>query len=148
MKSSTPACPAIALAALLTLAAAHSARASVVEIAVTGITEARGHVRVDLCTRATFLKEDCPFSGAAPARPGETLVRIVGVPPGEYAAQAFQDRDDSGKLKQNLIGVPLEPVGFSNDAPIRLTGPRYKDAAFTVVHQVERITLRLRRLFK
>ncbi len=130
------------------LAIAGAARAAVVEIAVTGVAEARGHVHVDLCTRETFLKRDCPYEGAAPARPGETMVRIAGVPPGEYAAQAFQDRDDDGKLKQNLIGVPLEPVGFSNDAPIHLTGPRWKEAAFAVVHQVERITLKLRRLFR
>lgn len=137
----------IVLAAMIT-SMASAAHAAEVEIAVTGVAEARGHVHVDLCTRATFLKDDCPFSGAARATPGETLVRIDGVPPGEYAAQVFQDRNDNGKVDQNFLGVPLEPVGFSNDAPIRLTGPRFKDAAFAVVRRVERITLRLRRLFK
>ena len=123
-------------------------RAAIVEIAVTGVTDARGHVHVDLCTQSTFLKRDCPYAGAAPAIPGETVVRIAGVAPGQYAAQVFHDRNDDGKVEQNILGVPTEPIGFSNDAPIHLTGPRFRDAAFAVVRGVEHITLRLRRLLR
>lgn len=131
-------------AALAALALAGPARATIVEIAVTGVAEARGHVRVELCTRETFLTQDCQYQGAAPAQVGATVVRIE-APPGIYAAQAFQDVTDQGVVHQNFLGVPRERVGFSNDAPVRLRGPRFKDAAFSVGDAVERITLRLRR---
>jgi len=133
-------------AATLAAALGAPAHAAMVEVAVTGIAEARGHVRVELCTRETFLTEACQYQGAAPAEVGATVVRIAEVPPGVYAAQAFQDVTDQGVVHQNLLGVPRERVGFSNDAPIRLRGPRFKDAAFLVGDEVQRITLRLRRL--
>jgi uncharacterized protein (DUF2141 family) len=131
---------------LATLAPAAPAAAAIVEVAVTGVAEARGHVRVELCTRDTFLTEACPYQGAAPAKVGATLVRVE-APPGVYAVQAFHDETDQGVIHQNLLGVPRERVGFSNDAPVHVRGPRFKDAAFMVGDEAERITLRLRRLF-
>jgi uncharacterized protein (DUF2141 family) len=141
----------VLLGVAATLAAATAgapAHGAVVEVAVTGVTEARGHVRVELCTRDTFLTQDCVYQGAAPAEVGATVVRIAEVPPGVYAAQAFQDVTDQKVVHQGLFGIPRERVGFSNDAPIRLRGPRFKDAAFVVGDDVQRITLRLRRLFR
>src|SRR5579859_5200273 len=132
---------------LAALAIATPAVATSVEVAVTGVARARGHVRVELCTRDTFLTQDCRYQGAAPAEVGATVVQIPEVPPGVYAAQAFQDETDQGVIHQNFLGVPRERVGFSNDAPLHLRGPRFKDAAFPVGDEVKRITLRLRRLF-
>ncbi len=71
----------------------------------------------------------------------------VEAPPGEYAVQAFHDDTDQGVIHRNLLGLPRERIGFSNDAPLHVRGPRFKDAAFSVGAEVERITLRLRRLF-
>ena len=133
-------------AAAAALALGSAAHASLVQIAVTGVSDPRGHVRVELCTRDTFLTSSCPYQGVAPATPGQTLVTIE-APPGEYAVQAFHDETDEGVVHQNLLGIPREKIGFSNDAPIRLSGPRFRDAAFSVGATVERITLRLRRLF-
>jgi uncharacterized protein (DUF2141 family) len=140
----------VALGAMLValgLVAAAPSRAALVEIAVTGVAEARGHVRVELCTRDTFLKESCPYQGAAPATPGATLVKISNVPPGEYAVQAFHDESDQGVVHQNLLGIPRERIGFSNDAPLHISGPRFKDAAFSVGDEAKRVTLKLRHLF-
>ena len=136
-----------ALALVGAMLAAGAAHASVVEIAVTGIVEARGHVRVQLCTKDTFLKPSCPYEGSAPATVGATLVKIDSVEPGEYAVQAFHDESDQGVVHQNFFGVPRERIGFSNDAPVRLRGPRFKEAAFSVGHEMARITLRVRHLF-
>jgi uncharacterized protein (DUF2141 family) len=139
---------AASAAAGLALLAAANARAAMVEVAVSGVERARGQIRVELCTRETFLKPDCPYNGAAPAQVGSTVVRISDVPPGEYAVQAFHDENGSGTLEQNFLGVPKEPVGFSNDAPVGLHGPRFKDAAFSVERDVERISLKLRRFLR
>jgi uncharacterized protein (DUF2141 family) len=124
------------------------ARAAIVHIAVTGVTQARGHVRVELCTRETFLTNDCPYQGQAPAVVGSTLVTVSDVPPGQYAVQAFHDVTDHGVVHQNLLGIPKESIGFSNDAPLRLRGPRFSDAAFFVGREAQSITLKLRRLFR
>jgi uncharacterized protein (DUF2141 family) len=59
----------------------------------------------------------------------------------------FDDDTDAGVIHQNLLGVPREAVGFSNDAPLHLSGPRFSEAAFQVRTSAARITLKLRQLF-
>jgi len=123
------------------------AHAALVEVAVTGVHDTHGHIRVDICTRDTFLKDSCPFSGEAQATLGSTVVTVAGVPPGEYAVQAFHDETDQGVIHQNALGIPRESIGFSNNAPLHIHGPRFNDASFWVDHNIERITLKLRKVF-
>lgn len=143
-----PRLAALSLLALGCVPVSAVAHAAMVQIAVTGVTEARGHVRVELCTKDTFLTNDCPYQGQAPAVVGSTLVTVADVPPGQYAVQAFHDVTDQGVVHQNVLGIPKESIGFSNDAPLRLRGPRFRDAAFFVGHEAQSITLKLRRLFR
>jgi uncharacterized protein (DUF2141 family) len=115
------------------------ARAATVEVDVGNVKRAGGHVRATLCTEATFLKSDCAYEASAPAQVGETAVTFTGVAPGRYAAQVFDDDTDAGKVHQDKLGVPREGVGFSNDAPIHVKGPRFHDAAFDVGQETVRV---------
>ncbi len=90
-----------------------------------------GHVRVDICTEATFLKDACPYSGSALAVKGVTTVTVEGVPPGAYAAQVYHDRNDDHMVNRGRFGIPLEEIGFSNNASIGLHGPKWVKAAFS-----------------
>jgi uncharacterized protein (DUF2141 family) len=113
-------------------------------VVVTGVSAPGGHVRVDVCSRSEFLRE-CRYSGSAPAKSGATTVEVRDLPPGVYAVQAYDDRNDNDKVDRNLIGLPTEAVGFSNDAPVSFKGPSFKDAAFTYRGGDQSISLRLRR---
>jgi uncharacterized protein (DUF2141 family) len=103
-----------------------------IEVVVWNIRKSLGHVRVAICTSLTFADahKSCPYHGAAPAHAGMTTVIVPDVPAGTYAAEVYQDEDDRDSLKRGALGIPLEGVGFSNDVAIRLTPPRFWDAAF------------------
>jgi uncharacterized protein (DUF2141 family) len=123
----------LAGAVLLVVAAwSQSAAAAQVTVTITGVRDGRGVVRVAICPHADFLQPRCPYVGLAPAAPGAIRVVINGVPPGVYAAQAFQDANDNGILDRNWLGFPKEGIGFSHNAPMRFGPPAFKDAAFTV----------------
>lgn len=100
------------------------------QIVVWNLRKAIGTVRVAICTQSTFLKADCPWEAVVPASNHVATVTIPALPPGVYAAQVFQDENDNHKVDRNVLGVPKEGVGFSNDAPIKLKAPSFKDAAF------------------
>jgi uncharacterized protein (DUF2141 family) len=51
---------------------------------------------------------------------------------GEYGLVAFQDIDKNKDLKTNFVGFPKEPIGFSNDAKIKLGPPDFEDAKVKV----------------
>ena len=128
------------------LAAASAEPVATVRIVVEGVRNDRGHVRIDLCTRETFLTGDCRWHVAASAKAGRLLVDISDVPPGVYAAQAFHDERDLLRVERGGLGLPKEGVGFSRDAPILLGPPRFARAAFTVTAAGGSTTLRLRYL--
>lgn len=58
------------------------------------------------------------------------LAEFDSIPYGQYAISMYHDEDDDGKLKTNLIGMPVEGVGFSNNVRPKLGPPSFKDAAF------------------
>jgi len=45
---------------------------------------------------------------------GRDLYQIEDVPPGEYALLVYYDENNNGKIDKNFIGIPKEPLGFSN----------------------------------
>jgi len=114
-----------------------------VEVAVTGVKLAKGKVRVSICDQATFLKE-CRWNAAAPAVQGTTIVTVRNLPPGRYAAQAFHDKNDNDKVDRGLFGIPLEGVGFSRDAKIRMSPPKWDEAVFDHGRSDQRIGFALR----
>ena len=118
----------------------HAAR---LDVELTGVENGRGLVRVAICTPETFTTKHCPFSGAAPARPGSVVVSVDGIPPGRYAVQAYHDEDGNGRLRRGLFGVPSEAIGFSRDARVTLSAPPFEDAAIEVAEPATAIRLRL-----
>jgi uncharacterized protein (DUF2141 family) len=135
----------LAVLAILALApAAHAEEGGTLEVAVTGLKDSAGTVRVAVCTRTEFLQPRCGHDASAPARAGTTVVQVPNVPPGVYAVQAYQDSNNNGRIDRNFFGLPTEGIGFSNDAPMRFGPPRFDDAAVQVGPRGGRISFALR----
>jgi uncharacterized protein (DUF2141 family) len=129
----------ICVAAMPSLAWAAS-----VQVTVQGVRNGHGSVLVALCTSAEFLRPHCAWKASTPAAAGTVTLRIDGVPPGTYAAQAFHDENGNGRLDRSLLGLPEEGMGFSRDAPMRMGPPRFEDAAFQVAPSGTAVALHLR----
>jgi uncharacterized protein (DUF2141 family) len=120
---------AAAATAALTLPA-HAAPADVT-VKVVGIETVKGSMMV-------ALYDETSWSGAAVARArvavnGKTVTLTLHAPaPGRYGIKMFQDVNGNGEMDTNFVGMPTEPVGFSNDAPINFGPPAFRDAAFDV----------------
>ncbi|HUA34600.1 MAG TPA: DUF2141 domain-containing protein [Candidatus Binataceae bacterium] len=53
------------------------------------------------------------------------------IPTGTYAIALFHDAKMTGKMAKNLIGIPQEGYGFSNDCkPHALSAPTFQECAF------------------
>lgn len=60
---------------------------------------------------------------------GRVAYRIDGLPPGEYALLVHFDENGNDQIDKNFIGVPTEPLGFSNQYQPK-GPPSYSRAAF------------------
>ena len=126
--------PARRLSALAALIVPATALAGDLTIEVSGVTRDRGRVYVAVYDRA----ETFPISGRQLV--GQILdpadrrltVHFKDLPPGEYAAVAFQDSNGNGKLDKNFLGIPKEPYGFSNGARGTAGPPKFSAAAVTL----------------
>jgi outer membrane protein len=62
---------------------------------------------------------------------------LTNVPAGEYALMVYHDENENRGMDKNFIGIPTEPLGFSNN--YRPKGPpSYTRAAFTVTQDQQR----------
>ncbi len=57
-------------------------------------------------------------------------VRLDGLAAGVYGAMVFQDLNLDGKMNFNMLGIPTEPYGFSNDSRGLFGPPAWSNAAF------------------
>jgi uncharacterized protein (DUF2141 family) len=119
---------------LAALAAAAAGSAQAADLTVTfETTEARGLVMAALYASEADYDLNKPASAqAAPAAGATAVVTFKGLAPGRYAIKSFQDLNGDGKLSSNPLGMPTEPFGFSNNAPVRMAAPSWAETVFEV----------------
>lgn len=55
-----------------------------------------------------------------------------GIPQGTYAVMVFHDENGNGKLDENLVGMPKEGYGASNNPPKKMRPPTFDEAKFSL----------------
>jgi uncharacterized protein (DUF2141 family) len=85
-------------------------------------------------------KIDVPAAGA------EHVVVFDNVPYGLYAVAVRHDENGNGKLDTNILGMPKEGVGTSNNPKSRFGPPSFEDASFTLDKSTMELTVNLRYL--
>jgi len=132
---------ALLLALLSSAAASHAADLS---IKVDGARGDGGSVKIALFDSADrFLKRPL-HSASAPVRDGGATFALKDLAAGQYAIAAYHDANDNGKLDQNMMGIPVEATGFSNDALGNMGPPAFESARIDLPQggSAIRITLR------
>jgi uncharacterized protein (DUF2141 family) len=61
---------------------------------------------------------------------GHAFCDFSGIASGTYAVSVFHDENSNGKMDTNLMGIPREGVGASNNAKGHFGPPKFVAAAF------------------
>jgi uncharacterized protein (DUF2141 family) len=132
-----------ALFASALAAAALSATATELSFQIAGIEGAEGQLLVALYDEGGFLKT--AFKSVRLKPDGGTAAGTFGdVAPGVYAAVAFHDENGNGKVDFNPVGIPVERMGFSNDAKVLMGPPSFAASKFDVEGAAKSIAFTLR----
>lgn len=120
--------------ALLLVFAPPSASAAELDVRILNIESTQGQLMVAvLASRAAFAGDEAPLmSLILPPKAGGVRFSTDALPAGEYAIRVMHDRNGNGALDSNLIGMPTEPWGMSNDAAGNFGPPKWEDARFTL----------------
>jgi uncharacterized protein (DUF2141 family) len=110
---------------------------------ILGVKSTDGQIRVALFdSEKTFLHSPVR-SGSVGIEQSQGHWQVNGLPPGFYALAVYHDRNGNGKLDSNMLGIPLEPYGFSNDARGILGPPSFAAARFQISGPSMRVEVRL-----
>ena len=65
-----------------------------------------------------------------------SFIRNVELKKGVYAISLFVDSNNNKIIDKNLLGIPTEQYGFSNNATGFLGSPSYNDASFNLINDL------------
>jgi uncharacterized protein (DUF2141 family) len=99
-----------------------------------GMSSDDGNVIIALCNSdANYKNHKSPFIGKSIAIEKNTaIIEFEDLPFGEYAIKAFHDEDANNDLNTNILGIPVEDYGFSNNARGMFGPPSWQDAKFVL----------------
>lgn len=118
--------------------------AAPVEVEVANIQSSSGKVYVAVFDEAGWNAYEPVAAKIIPVSDDGVSANFEGLAPGQYAIRLFLDENGNGELDLGQFRIPVEPYGFSNDAPVMMGPPSWKKAAFDVGSDGarQRITLR------
>ncbi|MDO6428866.1 DUF2141 domain-containing protein [Thalassotalea sp. 1_MG-2023] len=67
------------------------------------------------------------------AKEGTLIVTFSNLENGEYAIRYFHDENNDNQLATNLIGIPTEGYGYSNNAKGNFGPAKYQDMKVSIV---------------
>lgn len=123
-----------------------SVTAADLTIHVGGLRNTNGYLRLSLYDRPeTFPKGNGRMARLkVRVQSSPMTVRFTDLLPGSYAVTVHHDEDADGKLNRNLVGMPREGYGFSNDAQVTFGPPSFASAAVRLGREDTAITITVR----
>jgi len=127
------------LASLLLLLAASGASAAGpgrIDVTVTGVSSASGMVGCALFSSKTGFplesKKHAASTVRVPAVGGVANCSFENLSPGEYAVAVVHDTNGNEQADTNMLGMPTEGVGVSNNVMPKLSPPSFEVSRFVV----------------
>ena len=102
------------------------------KLTVDGLEKKAGFVGVSIELGQNGYDKKVPFKSASVEVEGKSVTILTELPYGEYAIKTFHDLNSDSELNLNILGIPAEPYGISNNARAAFGLPSYNDAKITV----------------
>jgi uncharacterized protein (DUF2141 family) len=109
-----------------------TAHAADLTINISEVESGKGMVLIALYAGDKAYKSDeATFKSHVKAKNIQESVVFKDLPNGEYAVKMYQDENSNNELDFNMLGIPKEGYGFSNNVG-RFGPAKYSEAKFTV----------------
>ena len=111
------------------------AQQNTLSVSISGIKDVKGNIYVYLYTSEEGfpmeIEQAISFKKIRLTKTSVTT-NFYKLKKGTYAVSVYHDIDSNGKINQNFLGIPKEPVGVSNNAKGFMGPPKYEDAKFNI----------------
>lgn len=108
------------------------ANAAELTVNIKNINKMQGHLMLAMFKNEESYKQgDAVKSAKIKVTKNQEKIVFSNIVEGEYAIKLIQDENDNNKFDTNMLGIPKEAYGFSNNGG-QFGQPDYKDAKFNV----------------
>ena len=114
-----------------------------VNITITAIAAQQGALMIGLYDEKSWTGKPVVVRKLGIAGDSATT-QLLAPAPGTYGVKVYHDVDGDAELDKNVMGIPTEPFGFSNDAPANFGPAEFEDAAFDIGEDGAAQTITLR----
>ena len=111
-------------------------------LVVEGVEDTVGEIRIAVFDSENRYLDEPGYAKIVPV--SDTMVewQIDDLAYGQYAIAVYHDKNKNGKLDTNIVGIPTENYGFSNNARGKLGPASWGEAKFLVkdrsaVHRIK-----------
>jgi len=112
---------------------------------VTGLHSEKGQVRIAVFNSSeTWLGEHPVYSSTIKVDSQSVTWKLDDVPYGDYGIAAFHDENSNGKMDKNLLGIPKETYGFSNNLTVILRAPKWEKGKVAVRNPITEISIEVK----
>ncbi len=117
---------------LVALVSISSLMANDIDIEITDILNNSGDVKIGLYDKAdNFSKIDKVYKEAIVKISSKTLkYKFTNISNGTYAIAIFHDENQNGKIDKNILRMPQEGYGFSNNIRPLLRSANFEESKF------------------
>ena len=124
---------------------AQSGGPATIILKVTGLRSEKGQVRIAVFNSSeTWLGEQPAYSSTIKVDGQSATWKLDDVPYGDYGIAVFHDENKNGKMDKNLLGIPLEPYGFSNNVRATFGPPKWEKGKISVTNPTTEISIEVK----
>lgn len=108
--------------------------ANSLQIEVSSLKNKTGNLRIGLFnTSASYTNNTKPYQGVILSISNKKVKHnFKNIPKGTYAVAIIHDENSNGRLDKNMLGIPTEGYGFSNNAKAIFSAPSFEQTKFTL----------------
>ena len=112
---------------------AQPAGQATVTVKITGLRSEKGQVKIAVFNSSeTWLGDHPVYNSTIDVKSQAVIWKINDVPYGDYGIAVFHDENKNGKMDKNLLGIPQEAYGFSNNMRVTFGPPKWEKSKFSV----------------
>lgn len=101
-------------------------------VKVSDVEKGKGHLMIALYkSEEDYKSNKASFAKKVEALNSQEIAVFENLPDGEYAIKMYQDENDNNEMDFNMMGIPKEGYGFSNNVGM-FGAPEYTEAKFSV----------------
>jgi uncharacterized protein (DUF2141 family) len=111
-----------------------------IKIIIPNVKSDKGNLLIAIFNQATGFPEDASIAfqtAKLKAQKGKQFFVLDQLAHGRYAIAIFHDENGDGKMNKNMLGIPKEGYGVSNNVKNLMSAPAFKDAVFSHTKETE-----------